>query len=85
MARRYNLPVSDILKMHHEQGGRCAICGVHHSELNDREHFNLFVDHDHETGIVRGLLCTHCNVGLGHFRDSPNLLAKAIAYLGPRS
>ena len=38
-------------------------------------------DHDHKTGLNRGLLCAHCNLGLGHFRDSVDLLSAAIKYL----
>lgn len=54
---------------------RCAICGV---EETKRYHA---LDHDHKTGRLRGILCHSCNVGLGHFKDDPALLAKAIAYL----
>lgn len=55
------------------QDGRCAVCG----ERPDR----LCIDHDHETGKVRGLLCSSCNIALGHFRDDPVRLAAAIGYL----
>jgi hypothetical protein len=57
---------------------RCAICGLH---ADDNLHGKLYVDHSHETGEVRGLLCRACNTGLGHFRDNPLLLAKAAEYI----
>lgn len=50
----------------------CVICGTED---------NLVVDHDHVTGQVRGILCNHCNRGLGHFRDDPQLLEFARMYL----
>lgn len=52
---------------------QCVICGV--------ETTKLVVDHCHKTGSIRGLLCTNCNLGLGHFKDDPLLLEFAIQYL----
>lgn len=53
----------------------CMICGIEE---------NLVVDHDHKTGKVRGLLCNHCNRGLGHFKDKEESLRSAIDYLRER-
>ena len=50
----------------------CVICGAEEK---------LVVDHDHSTGQIRGMLCNHCNRGLGHFRDDPILLEFAAQYL----
>jgi len=55
----------------------CAICGTEAESLQRQ----LSVDHNHQTNKIRGLLCTHCNVGLGYFKDNQELLAIAIEYL----
>lgn len=70
---KYRNSISDekLKELKHEIAA-CAICGVK---------TKLFVDHDHKSEKVRGLLCNHCNLGLGHFRDSPLLLEFARAYL----
>lgn len=65
------------------QGGVCAIC----ARPDERRHrktgtpYQMDVDHDHETGVVRGLLCGRCNRALGLFRDDPSALRAAAAYL----
>jgi hypothetical protein len=59
------------------QGGRCAICRS--DKPGGRGRFA--VDHCHSSGRVRGLLCVACNAGLGQFRDDPDLLRAAVAYL----
>ena len=60
-----------------KQNGRCAICTT--TDSGGRGDFHL--DHCHDTGSVRGLLCSNCNVGIGHFRHSKELLVEAIRYL----
>lgn len=59
--------------MYSEQDGRCAIC--------DAQHDSLCVDHDHDTGAVRKLLCRKCNTVIGQASDSVAILTRAISYL----
>ena len=60
-----------------EQNGLCAIC---QDVLVDKGH-GVHVDHDHKTGYVRGLLCASCNRGLGHFKESADVMLSAVKYL----
>lgn len=71
---RYGISLEAYMAQAEKQGGRCAIC---QQTPKDR----LCVDHDHDTGEMRGLLCRHCNSGLGHFKDDPSLLRVALNYL----
>jgi Autographiviridae endonuclease VII len=82
-ARRYGVTVGTIDALREQQGNRCAICRVHADEVPhvSFRHNPLVIDHDHAAGEVRGLLCSTCNIGLGQFKDSVDLLQKAIAYL----
>lgn len=73
----YNITIDDYNMMFESQKGCCAICGRHQSE----EKKALHVDHDHETGKIRGLLCQKCNHGIGLFNDNPELLRKAAQFL----
>jgi len=73
----YNISVAEYEKMSLSQMGLCAICDEPPGNMKPR----LVVDHNHETGKVRGLLCGGCNILLGNAKDSIALLRRAIAYL----
>lgn len=75
-ARRYGLTPDQAAELRKDG---CAICG--RTDVPGRWENNLHIDHDHATGKIRGVLCHGCNVAIGHFRDDPELLRKAIAYL----
>lgn len=79
----YGLAEGEFERMLADQGGVCAICGGEETSTDRRSGKvrRLFVDHDHDTGRVRGLLCQRCNFGVGQFRDDPTLLQRAIDYL----
>ena len=76
LKRKYDLTVEQYDEMLAAQRGGCAICG-----RPPRDDIALHVDHDHETGQVRGLVCFRCNNALGDFNDDPALLESASAYL----
>jgi hypothetical protein len=77
--RTYGVTADEVDEMLDAQNGRCAICGVQPERLA-----SMHVDHDHERGHLRGLLCVSCNQGLGQFRDDPAILLRAIVYLRQR-
>jgi len=70
----YRIRPAEYYRMLEQQLGRCAVC-------YEPAEGKLNVDHDHETGKVRGLLCLNCNLMLGHARDNAATLAAAITYL----
>ena len=82
LKHRYGLTDEEVDFLIAEQGGNCAICGKPPSDENTRAHWNgkLCVDHDHETGKVRGLLCNDCNLAVGYGK-TPAILRAAAAYL----
>ena len=79
--RKFGLTTSEYTEMHGTQGGVCMICGREEKTVLHGKIQSLAIDHDHADGKVRGLLCTKCNKGLGHFEDNIDLLASAISYL----
>jgi len=64
-----------------KQGGVCAVCKRPETARNQYGIKRLAVDHDHETGKVRGLLCSKCNTGLGALDDNTGRLQACINYL----
>ena len=78
LKHKYDITPEQWDEMFEAQGGACAICKT----TNPPGYGNsLHVDHCHDSGTVRGLLCVNCNKGLGHFMDNPELLAAAIEYI----
>jgi len=72
---RYNITEDYLKEIWVKQNGICAICG----EALDSEKYRI--DHDHNSGKVRGILCHSCNTGIGLLRDSPEILHNATRYL----
>jgi len=69
--RRYGLTRQSYENMVQNQNGKCAIC---------KQPAKLCVDHNHETGQVRALLCCTCNLGFGAFKENPNVISSALDY-----
>jgi hypothetical protein len=74
--RKFGISADEFDELLDKQGGGCAIC-----RKRPERDASLHLDHDHETGVVRGILCLSCNQGIGKFRDDAGLLERAAAYL----
>ena len=81
--RTYNISMQDVEEMLDKQDGKCLIC--EDTLCLEFQKKQAHVDHCHENGHVRGILCQLCNHGLGSFRDNINSLKKAITYLEDNS
>jgi hypothetical protein len=77
LKRTYGITVEQYDALVAAQDGHCAIC----DGTDPGSKGVWYVDHCHKSNAVRGLLCSPCNTGLGHFRDDTHLLARAIEYL----
>ena len=78
LRRKYNITFERQQEMRAEQNNACAICGT---PFNETRAGSPRVDHSHEHGRVRQLLCDSCNVGLGRFEDNADWLRKAAEYV----
>lgn len=76
LRRKYGIDLKEYKNMLCHQNNACAICKTRFSRV-----LGPNIDHCHKTGKVRGILCAHCNRGLGSFKDSTKSLHKAASYL----
>lgn len=84
LMRKYGLTVEGFYGLMAIQEGACAICQVTMTLASDGGRIaadSACVDHDHNTGRVRGILCSKCNLAIGKFADSPSRLRRAADYL----
>jgi len=81
LRRRFGLTPEQYADMVVAQNGRCAVCFRPETAVNQYGVKALAVDHDHSTGVVRGLLCMRCNIVLGLVKDDTDILQSAIEYL----
>ena len=78
LLKRFGITLKEAEELLARQDGVCAIC---HLPITDQRGYAAHIDHDHESGAVRGILCLRCNVGLGSFKDDISRLEAAIEYL----
>jgi hypothetical protein len=73
LKRSYGISTDQYNDMMNKQNGKCSICNEPLKKPN--------IDHEHQTGYVRDILCHNCNTGIGYFKENPELLQKGIEYL----
>jgi Recombination endonuclease VII len=83
LKRNYGITLEQYKILFTKQNGKCAICKKEESLFDTRykKIKRLCVDHCHNTGKVRGLLCHNCNIGIGLFEDSKENMQNAVKYL----
>lgn len=79
---RFKLTVEQRQQMENSQNGVCAICSKPETAVDSQGRTKrLAIDHDHHTGRIRGLLCSKCNLGIGHLNDDSTLINNSWIYL----
>lgn len=81
LKRDFGITIAEYTEILLAQNGVCAICEKPETATRNGKLKALAVDHDHESGGIRSLLCVECNTGLGKFKDSPSLLRRAADYI----
>jgi hypothetical protein len=70
--KKFGITLDQVNEIRSRQQNKCGICASDNP---------THIDHCHSTGVVRGILCHHCNLGLGNFKDSTSRMGKAIEYI----
>lgn len=82
LKHRFGVDLEWYEKQFKKQNYSCAICETKTNKtVGDRQFWNFSVDHCHDSGKIRGILCNNCNRALGLFQDNPELLKKAASYV----
>jgi len=83
--RRFGITPEGYSDLFKSQNGTCAICKQPETATRLGKVKALAVDHCHQSGAVRGLLCADCNMGIGKLKEDKNILLSAIQYLEKHS
>jgi len=78
---RYGITLLQYETLLKNQNGSCAICNTKNPSVKNKKNCYFSVDHCHDTGRIRGLLCPTCNSGIGFLKDNPQIILKAAEYL----
>ena len=81
LKKAYGITLEQYEELLSKQDGKCSICGIDNNGKYRNKPRAFAVDHCHNTGKVRGLLCSDCNTGIGLLKDNVNYLESAIKYL----
>ena len=83
--RKFGITHAEYAELHQRQKGLCAICFKPETATRNGKVKSLAVDHCHESGKIRGLLCYECNTGIGKLHEDENILMAAVKYLKEHS
>jgi hypothetical protein len=78
---KFNITIEQYKQLLIKQNNKCAICDRSYFEYKKTTKREFCIDHNHQTGEIRGLLCSPCNRAIGQLQDNPNILRKAAFYL----
>jgi hypothetical protein len=83
LKKKYGITLKEYNELLESQNYVCSICGKKENHIHNKtkKKTDLAVDHCHDTGKIRGLLCTNCNIGIGYFKNNSDLLIAAAEYL----